>query len=108
MLRRNFFKLFAGAGIVGISSSAEIKAEQSNKYVLGHSSVACDFAKALGLDPKKTRSIHLNIDVAEPITADVQQYVTLESMDSITAVVNRKYVLTRINSEKDKLVEFGK
>jgi hypothetical protein len=107
MLRRNFFKLFVGVSAVGITSSAGAKVKE-NDICLGHSEVACDLAKALGLDPKKTRSIHLNVDVGEVITVDAQQYVTLESMDSITAVVDRKYVLTRMDSVKDKVIDLGK
>lgn len=108
MLRRNFFKLFAGVGAVGISSSVEAKSKQDKQYILGHGDFACELATALGLDPKKTRSIHLNIDVDSAVTADVSQYVTVGEMKELTAIIDRKYVLERIPSEKDILVALGK
>ena len=105
MNRRNFFSAIVGLGAVSTVkvSGSEQKQVRDGEPMVGIGSPASDFSRALGLDPRKTRSIHLNIDVDDVITADVRQYVTDKDMKRVLAVVDKKYVLCHKPGD-DKLV----
>ena len=92
MLRRNFFRLFgigAAAGVATAESASE------GAFMVGNGDDVCKLVRALGLDPKKTRSVHLNIDVDDAVTVDVTQYVTDKELRKIAAVFEQEFYLTK-------------
>lgn len=114
MNRRMFFGLFAGLGAANVSATpkSEKKVEKSKyKYTTGIGSEACELVRALGLDPCKTQSVHLNIDVDDAINAEVRQLVTTDDINRIIAVVDKKYVLCydpRFGNSKVVAISKGK
>ena len=50
---------------------------------------ARNLAKALGLDPTKTKRIILNIEADEIVTVDVVQYVQKEDLDMLILELKR-------------------
>lgn len=105
MNRRSFFSAIVGLGAASTvkASVNEQKQVRDGQPMIGIGSPATDFCRALGLDPRKTRSLHLHIDVDDVITADVRQYVTDKDMKRILAVVDKKYILCHKPGD-DKLV----
>lgn len=106
MDRRRFFGAMIGFGAVGTVKATSMSKDKKDKYVYttGIGNDACDLVRALGLDPNKTQSVHLMIDVDDVIHADVRQMVTTEDIKKVIAVVDKRYVLCHFSSETDKLI----
>lgn len=51
--------------------------------VSGQGEIGSRFARALGLDPCKTRKIDLHVHLDNVITATVEMYVTKEEMEML-------------------------
>jgi hypothetical protein len=64
--------------------------------------VVRELCEALGLDPSHVREVTMTVGLDAAVVATVEHFVTAEQFDTIVKIVEHRYRLELIDTERDE------